>query len=225
MATSPNTSNSRRGRVNRNIKHMVAAGMGQLTSAMKISFNRSSIAQLLTRGVAPRCIAERLKVLPGTIYKIVEQFKEVGHVEEKPKSERLRSVNISRIRRAIKRRIIRSDGVSLNEIASNLYISRGSVQNIVKCELGLLSYRLPQGRTLTDKAKKNKSERAEKLFCHLRASDPRPPSGTGVQLECMMRGVVFPKPLASCGLVSYGCAVMAQGTGPAREIGSGKNSI
>ena len=71
------------GRVNRTIRHMVAAGMGQLTSAMKISLNRSSIAQLFTRDVAPRPIAERLKVLPGTVYKIVEQFKELGHAEER----------------------------------------------------------------------------------------------------------------------------------------------
>ena len=78
------------------------------------------------------------------------------------------AMKISWIRRVIKKRIIQNVGISLNKIASDLDISRGSVQNIVKCELGLRSYRLLQRHTLTDKAEKNRLERAKKLLCHLR---------------------------------------------------------
>ena len=123
---------------------MVAAGTGQLMSAMKIGPNCSAIAQLFPRGVVPRRIAERSKMLPRTVYEIVKQFKELGHVEEKPRSERPHSIDVSRVRRAIKKR---NDGVSLDKIASDPDISRGSVRNTVKCELGPRSYRSLQGHT------------------------------------------------------------------------------
>ena len=113
----------------------------------KIRPKRSTIAQLFTHGVAPQRITERLKILPSFIYKIVKQFKELGTVEEKPRSGRLRSVNVSRIWKVIKKRIIRNDSVNLNKIASDWDISLGSVQNIVKCEVGLRSYRLLQGHS------------------------------------------------------------------------------
>ena len=59
--------------------------------------------------------------------------------------------------------------MTVSRSASDLAISRGSVQNIVKCELGIRSYRLLQEHTLTDKTKKNMLECAKKLGCHLRA--------------------------------------------------------
>lgn len=60
--------------------------------------------------------------------------------------------------------------VSLNKITSNLGISWHSVQNIVKKELGLHSYRLLQGQMLMETAKENRLQKAKKLLKHLAVS-------------------------------------------------------
>ena len=67
------------------------------------------------------------------------------------------------MRGIIKKRIDRKDDLSLNQMTKQLNISRKTLQMIVKNNLGLRSYRLPNGQVLTDQAKQNRKEKCKKL--------------------------------------------------------------
>ncbi|UYV75057.1 hypothetical protein LAZ67_12002261 [Cordylochernes scorpioides] len=87
-------------------------------------------------------IAHRLKINARIVRRIVKQYREQGHYGVLPKSDRPRTVNTSATGKIMKKRISRNDGVSMNQITSDLGISRERVQNIVKRDLGLRSYHL-----------------------------------------------------------------------------------
>uniref|UniRef100_A0A7I4YBP9 HTH_Tnp_IS630 domain-containing protein n=1 Tax=Haemonchus contortus TaxID=6289 RepID=A0A7I4YBP9_HAECO len=57
----------------------------------------------------------------------------------------------------------------MNRIASDLHISRRSVQNIVKCELDFHNYRFFRGQMLSEAAKKNRLEKCQELLAAVRA--------------------------------------------------------
>lgn len=138
--------------------------MGLIFSRMKASPHRAAIAHLTRQGIPPQRIAESLGIPRSTVHRIAKQFKELGHVMEKSKSGRPRSVNVPRLRKVIRERIRRNDGLSINRMASNLGISRTSAQRIVKDNLGMRSYRLLQGQTLTEPAKEQRLVKAKKLL-------------------------------------------------------------
>lgn len=62
----------------------------------------------------------------------------------------------------------RNDELSLNKTAPDLYISRRSVQNIAKQELGLRKSRLLRQVTLTEAAKKDWLEKWKKKLNTIR---------------------------------------------------------
>ncbi|CAP28364.1 Protein CBG08665 [Caenorhabditis briggsae] len=119
---------------------------------------------LFNDGISTGDIARRLLLPRATVYRVVQQLKDRGHVLELKKSGRPRTVNTRRTRGIIKKRITRNDAVSMNQMASSLGISRQSVQSILKKDLGLNSYRLLRGQYLTEQSKKNRLEKAKKLL-------------------------------------------------------------
>lgn len=131
---------------------------------MRVSPHRDSIIALFNNNQSSGTIAKLLGAPRSTVCRIIKQVKEVGHVLEKPKCGRPRSVNVPRIRNIIKKRINRNDGLSMNKVASDLQIARSTVQNIVKKEFGFRSYRLLTGQTLTDNAMINRAQKARKLL-------------------------------------------------------------
>ncbi|CAP24900.1 Protein CBG04119 [Caenorhabditis briggsae] len=131
---------------------------------MRASPHRQTIAKLFNDGISTGDIARRLLLPRATVYRVVQQLKDRGHVLELKKSGRPRTVNTRRTRGIIKKRITRNDAVSMNQMASSLGISRQSVQSIVKKDLGLNSYRLLRGQYLTEQSKKNRLEKAKKLL-------------------------------------------------------------
>ncbi|XGW28476.1 hypothetical protein V3C99_008332 [Haemonchus contortus] len=110
------------------------------------------------------------KLHDRTVRRIVDQYRECGHHLPLPKSGRSRIVNVPRMRKVIKKRISLEDEVRMNKIASDLHISRRSVQNIVECELDFYSYRLIRGQMLSKAAKKNRSKKCQELLAAVRAS-------------------------------------------------------
>ncbi|CAS00634.1 Protein CBG27172 [Caenorhabditis briggsae] len=131
---------------------------------MRASPHRQTIAKLFNDGISTGDIARRLLLPRATVYRVVQQLKDRGHVLELKKSGRPRTVNTRRTRGIIKKRITRNDAVSMNQMASSLGIPRQSVQSIVKKDLGLNSYRLLRGQYLTEQSKKNRLEKAKKLL-------------------------------------------------------------
>ncbi|XGW19837.1 hypothetical protein V3C99_003569 [Haemonchus contortus] len=63
-----------------------------------------------------------------------------------PKRGRPRTVNTPRIRDTTRKRITRNHGVNMDRIASDLNISRQTIQKIAKRDLKLNNYRLLRGQ-------------------------------------------------------------------------------
>lgn len=130
----------------------------------KVSPHREAIINLNQSKMKPNAIATSLKCSISLVYKVLKQWKTSGTVAEKKKRGRPRTVNTRKNRGIIKKRIIRNDGVSLNNMAKNLQMARSTLQSIVHNELNLRSYRLLNGQVLTDQSKQNRKEKCKKLL-------------------------------------------------------------
>ncbi|XGW02346.1 hypothetical protein V3C99_014406, partial [Haemonchus contortus] len=98
---------------------------------MKVSAHRPSIEKLLREGSKSCDIAKRLGVPSVTVRNVAAALRNQGQASEIPKRGRPRAVNTPRICDIIRKRITRNDGVSMNRIASDLNISRQTVQKIM----------------------------------------------------------------------------------------------
>uniref|UniRef100_A0A7I4Y166 HTH_Tnp_Tc3_2 domain-containing protein n=1 Tax=Haemonchus contortus TaxID=6289 RepID=A0A7I4Y166_HAECO len=86
-----------------------------------------------------------------------------------PKRRRPRTVNTPRIRDTTRKRITRNHGVNMNRIASDLNISRQTIQKIAKRDLKLNNYRLRRGQFLSEQSKQSRLIKCEKLLRELSA--------------------------------------------------------
>ena len=93
--------------------------------------------KLLKKGLRSVSIASWLKIFSSTVRNVSAAFEAREHCSEMPKSGTSRTVNTWRIRGVIEKRITHNDGANTNRIASDLNVSRRSIQIVVKNELKL----------------------------------------------------------------------------------------
>ncbi|EFO95902.1 hypothetical protein CRE_17595 [Caenorhabditis remanei] len=134
---------------------------------MRASPLRPTIEALFKKRVKSCKIAKRLGIPSSTVRTMFSIFKKHGSLQERKKSGRPVTVNTRRTRNIIKKRITRNNGISMNKIAANLEISRGSVQTIVKSRFHLRSYKLCQGQFLSEQSKASRLEKSKKLLADL----------------------------------------------------------
>lgn len=131
--------------------------------------HREAVAALLKAEEKTSVITRKLNINIKTVQRLAKQLKTKGHVKEKPKTGKPRTVNTRALRKIIKKRIYRNDEIILNKMAKELKVFWGSIQNIVKSELGLRSYRLRQGQFLSDPSKLNRLQKSKKLLQFFKA--------------------------------------------------------
>uniref|UniRef100_A0A1I7WZ92 HTH_Tnp_Tc3_2 domain-containing protein n=1 Tax=Heterorhabditis bacteriophora TaxID=37862 RepID=A0A1I7WZ92_HETBA len=116
------------------------------------------------------------------LQRTVKRYQELGTVEDHPRSGRPRSVNTSRIRKIVKKRIFRDNKRLMRKLASDLGISPTSMRRIVKHELGFCSHKIlncyEKRNSIDDNRKMGHSNRTGHL-------------------------VIRPKPLSSCADSSF----------------------
>jgi len=128
-----------------------------------MSNRRIAILHLHDQGKRNCEIVRLLGVRGDMVSKTIKRFKEVGHAGDRPGRGRKRTVNTSQNRQIIKKRIQRNSLVSMRKIARETGMSRESVRNIAKNELGLKPYKLQKGQGLTQENKRVRLERCRQL--------------------------------------------------------------
>lgn len=130
----------------------------------RMKSQRASILALHRQGKRQAEIVRLLGVPKQTVSYAVNRFKELGHDGDRLGRGRKRTVNTSRNRKIIKKRVIRNPHVSMRKIARQTGIARESVRMIAKKELNLHPYKLKQGQMLTDDNKRIRLERCRELL-------------------------------------------------------------
>ena len=105
---------------------------------------RSAIIELFVKGNNPGEILKLLKMPKQgrkLIYRTIQRYKKTGGVKDMPRSGRPKSVTTPRLKKVVMDRIRRNPRRSLRKMAVELKVSRGSLQNLVRNDIGLRSFK------------------------------------------------------------------------------------
>ncbi|GFY14273.1 uncharacterized protein TNCV_3614611 [Trichonephila clavipes] len=104
------------------------------------------------RVVSARKTTVRLLNVPRqTVSDTICRFKEFGNDGRRPGIGQKRTINTSKNRKAIEKRVQRNPRVSMRQITRGMGISDRSVRQIAKMKLGLKPYKLRKVQLLTEK--------------------------------------------------------------------------
>ncbi|GBL96282.1 hypothetical protein AVEN_118809-1 [Araneus ventricosus] len=118
-----------------------------------MSSKRSAILELFKRGKQQCEIVHLLNVSRQTVSDTICHFKELGNDGRHPGSGRKHTVNTSKNRKAIKKRVQRNPRVSTRKIGYDMGISDQLVRRMAKTELELKPYKFQKVQLLTEKNK------------------------------------------------------------------------
>ncbi|GFS81717.1 uncharacterized protein TNCV_2706641 [Trichonephila clavipes] len=107
-----------------------------------MSNKRSVILELFRRGKRQCGVVRLLNVPRQTVSDAVCRFKELGNYGRRAEKEGKRTVNSSKNRKAIEKRVQKNPRISIRQIARDMEISDRSVRRIAKTELRLKPYKL-----------------------------------------------------------------------------------
>ncbi|KAI6652925.1 MhmaT1 transposase [Oopsacas minuta] len=128
---------------------------------------RSAIIELFKNGKIKRKIM-RIQNIPETrrklIFRTIKQFDETGGIIDKPRSGRPVSITTVRMRKTVRSRVWRNPQRSVRKMTKELKISRGSLQNIVRRDLGLSSFKRRKVHFITDQIKRKRLSRSKGLL-------------------------------------------------------------
>ena len=111
---------------------------------------RASIISLHATGKKLLVIANSLGVPVRSVRYAIKRYKEIGGLQDRPRSGRPVTIRTTRNKDVIKKRIQRNPRRSMRGLAKSLKISERSVRRIVKDDLGYRSYKFIKGQALTD---------------------------------------------------------------------------
>src|SRR5271156_5762538 len=125
--------------------------------------NRIKIIFLHEQGKKPEVISNTLKIPVQTVRDAIKRYKEIGSIEDRPKSGRRITVTTPKNRDRIRKRINRNSHRSMRFMAKSMKISDGSVRKIVKHQLQLQPRKLFKAQELAETMKAKRLEKARKI--------------------------------------------------------------
>ena len=132
-----------------------------------MDLEKSAIEFFHSKNLSPSDIIEKLKGLDvndNKVYRVCRRLNEGRLSDNRHLSGRRRTVRIAAMIKRVRERIRRNPQRSVNEMASQLGISRWSASQIVKEDLGLKAYKKRKQHGLTSDQKEKRYERSKTLL-------------------------------------------------------------
>jgi transposase len=123
---------------------------------------REIITKKFNNGEKPGKIFKDLKKLGvkrDFVYRTIRRYKETGSSKDRQRSGRPRSVRTKKVMKAVRERIRRKGQRSARKLAKELNISRGSMLNILKEDLGMNAYKKRKVQGLSEASKEKRRKR------------------------------------------------------------------
>lgn len=128
---------------------------------------REIIVTKYRNGECPSDIFKAMKYLGikrDFVYKTLKRFKETSSTEDRRRSGRPRSARTDRVVKIVRERIRRKNHRSIRKLAADLNISRGSVHNILRHDLGCYAYKKRKVHGLSQASKQKRAERSNTIL-------------------------------------------------------------
>jgi inhibitor of nuclear factor kappa-B kinase subunit alpha len=130
---------------------------------MSAKEKRGAVVALHNEGLSPSEISKRLEMDLSTVCKQIKRYKQLGTLEDRPRSGRPVTATTKKNKEIIRNRIRRNSQRSMRKMAKDLLISEGSVRKIVKTQLKLHPYKLSTAHHLTDQMKADRLKKVRKM--------------------------------------------------------------
>jgi inhibitor of nuclear factor kappa-B kinase subunit alpha len=124
---------------------------------------RGAVIFLHNEGKSAPFISKTLGIPIRTVYDAIKRYKELGNIQDRPKSGRPVTACTSANKEKIRKRIERNPERSMRSMAKSIGIHKDSVRKIVKTMLGRHPYKITKGQFLNEKMKTNRLKKSRKM--------------------------------------------------------------
>ena len=121
-----------------------------MVSKISSKEKRGAIISLYNDGKNPLFISNTLNIPRNTVYGAIKRYKELGILEDCPRSGRPVTVATIANKEKIRKKISRNPKRSMRAMAKTMKISKDSVRKIVTTMLGHRSYKINKCHFLND---------------------------------------------------------------------------
>lgn len=128
---------------------------------------RATIKCYHDKGFSPSYIVKELKKLSISkqkVYRTIKRLKETGTIADRKRSGRPRSIRTPDLVNKVKCRLWRNPKQSINNMSSELQVSRRTLGRVVKIDLGLRPYKLRKLQGLSGDQKEKRLKRSKSLL-------------------------------------------------------------
>jgi inhibitor of nuclear factor kappa-B kinase subunit alpha len=135
-----------------------------MVSKISSKEKRGAIISLYNDGKKPLFISKTLNIHRNTVYDAIKRYKELGSLEDRPRSGRPVTVATIANKEKIRKKISRNPQRSMRAMAKSMKISKDSVRKIVTTMLGHRSYKISKCHFLNDNMKLNRLKKARRML-------------------------------------------------------------
>lgn len=128
---------------------------------------REPIISKLLKGDSPSAIFAALKpfgIKRNLVYTTIRRYKETSSLEDRKRSGRPRSARTDRVVKIVRERLRLKKHRSTRKLAADFKISRGSVHNILRADLGCHAYKKRKVHSISKAIKKKRLDRSNTIL-------------------------------------------------------------
>ena len=135
-----------------------------MVSKISSKEKRGAIISLYNDGKKPLFILNTLNIPRNTVYGAIKHHKELGSLEDRPRSGRPVAVATIANKEKIRKKISRNPQRSMRTMTKTMKISKDSVRKIVTTMLGHRYYKISKCHFLNDNMKLNRFKKACRML-------------------------------------------------------------